>query len=334
MLNSNKTPLAVVISDVHYTLGTLKEADYAFRHAIDTASRLKVSLIDCGDLTNDKAILRAECVNTIISTMEYAADNLVDVFCLVGNHSLLNEKRPEHSLHFLSLMRNVTVISHPAQICDLNFIPYQSSAQGFIDALHKFPEGSIVFGHQGTKGGHMGDYIKDPTAFDHNLTGLHKILLGHYHQHYELGTTVSIGNPYTLTFGEANDEPKGYLIVYTDGSFERVLLPELRRHVILQYTTQELDIYDCSYPVRPIDLVWIKVRGSASELAKIKKNDIGDNLFGHNNFKLDKIVTESAPVEAKADDHTGEQLFDMVIDSTADSEDHKNRLKALWRSLA
>src|SRR4051812_39679990 len=94
-------PIAVLVSDVHYSLKNLELSDKAFRAAIDTAHKLAVPLIDAGDLTDDKCIIRAEVANRLIKTMEYAKDKYVPVYCLVGNHSLINQKGKEHALEFL-----------------------------------------------------------------------------------------------------------------------------------------------------------------------------------------------------------------------------------------
>ena len=330
-----RKPVAVLISDTHYSLSTYKIADKAWRMAVDKAAQLRVPLIDAGDLTNDKAIIRAEVANTLIETMLYAQDKGVRVFCLVGNHSLINEKGEENALHFL--MPYCTVVSTPTTVGGFNFIPYQTSTAKFLDALGKFPKGDIVIGHQGTKGGAMGDYIQDHSAFDADSAKAYKVFLGHYHQHYTLGTTVSIGNPYTLTFGEAKDPPKGFLVLYSDGSFERVLT-NLRRHRIL--TRSYSEIQDMLLRAEPFfgedlsyDLIWLKVSGSKSELDKLDKVKLGLALFSHSNYKLDKIYTESEPVADPQVKMTDSETMDWIIDQTTEGQDQKAYLKALYREL-
>lgn len=324
---TQRKPIAVVISDVHYSLNTYPLADAAFRAAIDKAAELRVPLIDCGDLTNDKAILRAEVVNTLLLTMEYARCSDVPLYLLIGNHSLVNEKGKDHALNFLHPYANV--VSHPVSAGGFNFVPYQNAAEKFLEAIGRFPKGSIVFGHQGTKGGQLGDYVKDASAFDPEQVKDWRVFLGHYHSHYELDTTVSIGNPYTLTFGEASTAPKGFLVVYEDGSYTREIL-ELRRHEVLELDVEGLDIYlhTGAHP-RPIDLLWLKVRGTHSELNALKKSQVAARL-GRQDFKLDKIYTDGPALDAdKSEGKTDIQLLDAVIDSQDDSADEKAALKAL-----
>lgn len=330
----NRKPIAVLISDTHYSLSTYQIADKAWRMAVDKAAELGVPLVDAGDLTNDKAILRAEVVNTLIETMEYAAFQGVDVFCLVGNHSLINEKGEEHALHFLEPYCDVVdrVCTQDIGGTQLGFIPYQTKTEDFLEALNVFEPGIIVIGHQGTKGGVMGDYIQDHSAFDSDLAKSYKVFLGHYHSHYTQGTTVSIGNPYTLTFGEAKDPAKGFLVLYSDGSFERVLT-SLRKHVITEICYSE----DASWAatldyVASDDLLWVKMSGPRSKLDSLDKQELAKRL-GRTDFKLDKIYTESAEPKPTAKPLTPSEAFDFMIELTTESAGQKTYLKTLYREL-
>lgn len=319
----SRKPLAVVISDVHYSLNTLSIADKAFKCALEKAEELGVPLIDCGDLTNDKAILRAEVVNTLVETF---AHSKVPSYCLIGNHSLINEKSKEHALNFL--WPYISIIDHPQELDGFYFIPYQSNPDDFYAAIEQFPKDSIVFGHQGTIGGHMGDYIKDSSAIDPKRITDYRVFLGHYHRHYENGNTVSIGNPYTLTFGEAYDGPKGYLVVYDDGSYERIILP-LRRHLIHEMIVAEDFVTPTIFSPKPDDIVWIKIRGTKSSLSKITK----ESFTNLTNFKLDLIPIEESIIKQEVQNKRPNELLDGIIDSLNEPQSVKIELKGLWKTL-
>lgn len=318
----------VLISDVHYSLSTYKIADIAFRAAIDKAAELNVPLIDNGDITNDKAILRAEYINALILSLKYAKQKNVKVYLNVGNHSLINEKAKEHTLAFLSPY--AIVVDTPATIDGFNFIPYQSNSVDFYKALSLFPKNSTVFGHQGTIGGQLGDYIKDSSAIDPQLILDWKVFLGHYHDHYKLFNTVSVGNPYTLTFGEAKDKQKGFLILNHDGSFIREVL-NLRKHIIKECTL--LTLNDPIDDYNQGDLVWIKVTGTRSELGNIDKKDLGQRLFGHSNFKLDLYPIEDNRQALEITHMSDAELLDQIIDNGSEPTDEKLVLKSLWRTV-
>ena len=325
-------PFAVAISDVHYDLATLDRADACFRMAIDKAAELNVPLIDLGDLTHTKAILRAEVINRLLETSKYAADKGVDIWSLVGNHSLLNEKTPGvHALEFLKAPHWL-ILKSPLKFGKAGFIPYQSDPAKFMEAIESFPKGTLVFGHQGTKDGVMGDYVQDPSAVDSKAIKDWRVFLGHYHAHYTLHNTVSVGNPYTLTFGEANDPYKGFLVIYEDGSFERIKTKQ-PKHVIYNFEVRDKNSWNTSNH-SPGDKVWVKLRGLTSELASMPKSEVASRL-GLEDFKFDKIPYDTPeainkpPVQPKSDS----EIFDSLVEGLNDTAEEKEVLKALWREV-
>ncbi len=335
-MKKKSKPLAVVISDIHYTLNTIEIADAALRAAIIKAANLGVPLIDCGDLTNDKAIIRGEIIKRIMSTIDFAADGGVTILHLVGNHSLINEKSQDHALDFLRTQS--TLISYPVEIPHLGgFIPYQNDPEKFYEAIKKFPKKSIVFAHQGALGGAMGDYIRDPSAIDPKKIKDWRVFLGHYHRQYDLENTVSVGNPYTLTFGEAGDGPKGYLIVYEDGSYSREIL-DYRKHIIMDFDKKNYDFAIGKWKHipgmnrNPADLIWVKVHGTRSDLLQVSKQKFSE-ATGIKNFKLDKIVVESEEQAQVKEDLTDSEIFDKVIEGTSESKEQQKYLKGLWREI-
>lgn len=348
-MKAGPRPRAVLISDVHYSLSTYQIADKAYRMAIDKACELEVPLIDCGDLTNDKAILRGEVIKTIIDTLKYAEDRGVKVYLLVGNHSLITEKGEEHALHFLEPY--ATVISHATSVDGFNFIPYQNSCEKMLAALEKFPKGALVFAHQGVQGAWLGDYVQDRTSLPPEAFADYRIISGHYHRAASLktgrpkkgavGLFSYVGNPYTLSWGEASDGPKGYQILFDNGLMEHIPT-DLRKHVVLDWSTEQLSGVSSTdrggstaeMVINPGDLVWLKLRGPASELAQVKKADLA-KLLGVEHFKLDKIITETEHLdeEEKAQAKTGAELLDALIDKSNEPAAEKAVQKSLWREL-
>ena len=320
-------PLAVVISDQHWTRKSYKTADSAFRMAIDKAAELGVPLIDCGDIHTDKSSLNADYLNPLVKALQYAGSKTVKVYVLIGNHNLTHERSDDHALHVLKPY--CELVDKPGVTGEFNFIPYQHSADKFLEEVYKFPEGSIIFGHQGTIGGQLGDYVKDPASFDPDKVSKYLIWLGHFHGSYKLGTTVSVGTPYTQSFGEANDAPKGFLIVNEDGSYERVLT-NLRKHVTVERHVSTL--LDPIPNLQPHDLLWIKVTGPRSVLEQLKKRDIGMHHLGHLSFKLDKVYTDDAPLPSSLPtDAPPSTLLDSLIDNLDETSPVKSYLKDLWR---
>jgi DNA repair exonuclease SbcCD nuclease subunit len=286
-----------------------------------------------GDTLDTKAVIRAEIANRLIELLESTP---VEVIINTGNHDLLNSESKESSLNFLRPY--ATVVSSPTTTQGLNIIPYQNNTENFLTALNKFPKGSVVIGHQGTLGGNMGEYVQDKSAFDYKLASNYKVFLSHYHSFYELGTTVSIGSPYTINFAEAKDPEKGFLVVYDDGSYDRVLT-NLRRHHVIEMTCAEIKGYAqaCAmehplYYVKPEDLLWLKITGSKSELSTISKKQLGV-IIGKEDFKLDLLPTENETTTPVSKNLTNAETLDKLIDELSDTVDEKQRLKTMWRQI-
>jgi DNA repair exonuclease SbcCD nuclease subunit len=318
---------------VHYSLNTKDIADKAFRAAIDKAHELNVPLIDCGDLTNDKAILRGEVVNLLIDTLKYANTLKVPIYLLVGNHSLINEKGQEHVLGFLRPYAEI--VDKPIPFWRGAMIPYQSTTEAFLEALPTDPFQTLIIAHQGFQGAFMGEYLQDRSSVP--LKGFlerYRVFSGHYHRHQTVENVTYVGNPYTLNFAEANDPAKGFIVLNDDLTFERIILP-FRKHIVIESNTK--DIYNTQVFVNEDDLVWLKVTGPYSELKKFKKEEIGLKLFGHSNFKLDLIQTESTTNKRIDTGDLGPyapyDIMDHIIDNLDDPHEHKTKLKAAYREI-
>lgn len=331
-------PLFVAISDLHFSVPNLDLASLSLGAALSCADEMQIPLVIAGDLNDSKAIIRAEVANRLIDLFKYKVPGL-KVYILVGNHDLCNEKGKEHSLNYLQ--DHVTIIDDQSAKFDylpgVAFIPYQSTSEAFVKILHRLPKDRVIVCHQGVHGAAMGDYVVDNGAVPQSALEGYKLISGHYHRHQTVGALTYIGSPYTMTFGEANDGPKGFLIVNDDGSFKQMPLKRLRRHIIMNVEIGGLwagaVIRDCVMPASVDDLVWVKLHGPASELAKVDKQNLGEDLFGHSNYKLDKFPDEAASLPEQPKDSTPQELLDALIDNSAESSEQKTYLKSLWRSL-
>ncbi len=337
-----KRPIAVLISDVHYNLNTLQIADDCMRLAIDEASSARLPLVVMGDLNDTKAIIRGEVANALIKTLEYAESQIgrKKVLILVGNHDKLSEKGVAHSLEFLKPYAQV--IEEPEHVnlseCYVKVIPYQSTRGAFKAALEELDavEGDIILCHQGILGADMGGYVQDHSAIAPEDIQYAIVVSGHYHKHHSVGNLTYVGNPYTLTFGEANDGPKGFCILFDDGTLEQLPIAA-RKHVVIDITAKELDeaaeVGADPFPrPNPGDLVWLKLRGLAGELEGLDKKHLAQ-FIGHESFKLDKIVDKVETAEPEADKSTDEEIMDFLIDQSNEAEPLRKDLKALWREL-
>lgn len=332
-----KRPKAVCISDIHFNINTLPIASAALRMALKKAWELKVPLIIAGDLLDQKCIIRGEVANELLKIF---ASKMVPIFVIPGNHCKLSEKSDEHSLHFLE--HHCILFNGPGHWAPLDmwFIPYQNDSGILEHEFLQIPSGATIIAHQGVQGADMGHYVMDKTSAPKEWFAKFRTISGHYHkaQDIQCGPSKSgnvgifsyIGSPYTTSFSEANDGPKGFRILYSDGSLE--LVPtNLRKHIVVQRGLE--DLLEPIKEYTPGDLVWLKVKGPYSELAKIKKNEVGQKLFGHNNFKLEKISTDVQKLDTKNQGLADENILDMLIDGSDEGKEQKDYLKSLWREI-
>jgi DNA repair exonuclease SbcCD nuclease subunit len=343
-------PIAVLISDIHFTVSTLEFASQSLLKAQFKAKLLNVPLVIAGDTLDSKAVVRAECANKLISMLSVI--DAPDTIMLVGNHDLCNEKGKDHSLNFLKPY--CTVIDSP-QIgrllsTEAMLIPYQSDPQAIKNILsdeeHSCPK--LIIMHQGIIGSEAGHYIQDKSALSKEDVADFRVISGHYHKrqhiitnHKEvnwIGTFSYIGNPYTLGFGEANDPPKGFQILMDDGSLEFVPT-NLRKHVIIEHDLTTDESKWSSGPIimdgNIMDLVWVKIKGTKEQLMAFNKNEWLKDKGIPRNVKIDLIPTETETAEVVQIENTSQdQVFDGLIDSlTNTSEDRKTRLKTMWKNF-
>lgn len=325
-------PVAVIISDVHYSLATLNVADEAFNTAISAAHELKVPLIDCGDLTNDKAIIRAEVANRLIKTFSRAKELGVEITALVGNHSLVNEKSSEHALHFLEPF--ATVIDKTTVLPDkkLVFVPYFNTSFSLLD-------GYTYIMHTGLKGADMGHYVVDKTSISPTFFSGLRVISGHYHKAQDIeleknGLFSYVGNPYTLGFGEANHPPKGYAILYSDGTLKRIPL-NLRKHIVVTVDKN----YANGVAARQEDIVLVKYRLKESEMPTYTKQVVAEQLrLEHLDFTLQYEIeksdlTDLSKKRQEISKLKDEDMVDSFIEMLPESEQYKTELKSFWRQL-
>lgn len=333
----SKRRLAVLISDVHYSLPTLALADAAMRKAMIAADVYNIPLIIAGDLHDTKANLRGECVNAMVKTFQSATN--CTIYLVVGNHDKINEKSTEHSLNFLEPYAYIVDKPTPFELKNqLMLLPYYHDKEDAKKALKKYgPNYKTLIMHQGLQSSNAGDYIQDKSAvFPEDAAGC-RVVSGHYHTRQDIqlpggGVWSYIGNPYTLNFAEVNDPPKGFQILFDDGSLEFVPT-NLRRHQVIECNINNLGEYHVMYATVD-DLIKVKLSGTREELLSVNKALVADALGITTSFKLELITTDTPTTAPQAKGLTQAETLDTLIDSMADtSTERKERLKGLWKDL-
>lgn len=323
-------PRAVIISDLHFSINTLKIALQALQAAFREAEDLDVDLIIAGDLNDTKAIIRGEVMNALIDLFKRYQH--IRSYTIIGNHDLINEKGKEHSLGFLApYTKLVDGLAHLSD--DLYALSYQSTTEQVVEYLNIIPDNATIIMHQGVKGAYMGEYIVDKSSIDPKLLSNFRVISGHYHRYQAIGTVTYVGTSYTTSFAEANDGDKGLIILNEDGSFTRKIL-HLPKHIILQYNVESLLIN----ATQRLDLsansnIWVKITGPKSSLKSLTKQQVSDKIIGHMNFRLDLIPDENESTLSIDDNKTEGQILDDLIDMLPETGLQIITLKNTWRDL-
>lgn len=335
---SKAKPVYVLISDIHFNQNTLELASDALRQALLKAGSLKVPLVIAGDLNDTKSIIRGECLNRLI---EILSSTTVDVWVIVGNHDMINEKSKQHTLNFLSYLSNVNVVDKPTYAGFALLVPYQTNTDDLKAILEEHKAETTIIMHQGVRGAYMGEYTVDKSSIEPEALKDFRVISGHYHRAQDIkcgpprkgavGLFSYIGTPYSITFAEANDGPKGFRILREDGTLESVPT-NLRKHV--KVTRSYKDAHKPIEDLKTNDLLWLQIKGPASELDKLSKKEIGLKLLGHQNFKLDKLYDHVEVMsEQEAKSFTDEQILDKIIEGSEETKEAQKYLKALWREI-
>lgn len=341
--SKSKRPVAVILSDVHYDLNTLALADTATHKAIMEANQLDVPLIVAGDLHNTKASMRAECVQAMLDAFALCKHTPA---ILRGNHCSVNERSKDSALGFLNHLARV--VNHKVYdgLLDLYFMPYYHDPKEFGKDLATIPKGSTIIMHQGVQGSNSGDYIQDKSALPKDSFEDFRVISGHYHTRQDIacgrpragaiGLFSYVGNPYTLTFGEAFDPPKGFQILNSDGLLDFVPT-NLRKHVCIDIEASSLrdwQIKRSSGEALLGDLVKVKLSGPDDVVARITKDHVASFLGISGPFRLDLAPTgTSSAVESPTSNETAPNVLDRIIDSSDMPSRRKTRLKSLWKGL-
>jgi DNA repair exonuclease SbcCD nuclease subunit len=336
-------PVAVLISDVHYSIPTLELADAAVRQAIAAANDLEVALIVAGDLHDTKANMRGECIKAMIATFELADRKPI---VLVGNHDRINERSSEHSLEFLKPWADVVDRNTATGFIGskrLFLFPYYHDLDALRANLKAVKKGSIVIMHQGVNSATSEGYPHDKSAIDENAVAGLRVISGHYHRRQDIvlpddGLWSYIGNPYTLNYGEAKEPEKGYRILMDDGTLEFVPT-NLRKHVVIDLTIDgDGDWRDANNTEMVAgDLIWLKVRGPAKQINKFTKKQYAFELsLPTESFRLDLIpdTVEATAEQEQVDTLSQPELLDEMINSLNVDIQDKERLKTLWKGLS
>lgn len=321
--------LFVAISDIHISLKNLDVSLQVLEQSLKKSRELKIPLVIAGDLNDTKAVMRAEWVTALIELFIDFED--VTIHIIDGNHDLCNKASSQSSLDFLSLLKNVFLYHDIVHITfegvEFGLIPYQNTSKDFLHCLEQMRIRGIknLICHQGFMGAFLGDYVVDTSSIDpEELKDFTAVLSGHYHKHQHVGKNIMyFGSPFTVNFGESNQEKFIWLIEGDKGGINpKPILTNVRRHhqMVLEpgYESQNAPVFWDNMTDK--DLLKVVMKGP-------KEFALSKPKLDHKNVTLvPDIIRQSEKRIDQEIVHKPVQVIDSYL-STASTQHNKNLLR-------
>lgn len=197
--------MITIVGDIHAKKSNLDKQDILFEmvEALDNEH-----VVLTGDLLDNKAIVRSECMNFLYDKFRTSKRQF---HIVVGNHDQHNLNTLEHSLEPLKALPNVTIYDKTTEfiIGALSFvaIPYIHSAEAFVKEVKKIrnPQHKILLCHQGFTGFDYGNgYIAKEETDSSSVKDFGLVIIGHFHKYQQFKNGCYIGTPFSQSFGESN----------------------------------------------------------------------------------------------------------------------------------
>lgn len=217
--------MILFIGDIHAKKDNLDKQEALFQLI---EKRPEGHIFLTGDLLDNKAIVRSECMNFLYDKFRTSSKTF---HIVVGNHDQHNLNTLEHSLEPFKALSNVKVYDKPTEfmIGGLLFVavPYMHEEAPFKEALKKIDkkEFKTLVCHQGLTGFDYGNgYIAKDETNPKSIKGFKKVIIGHFHKYSEFPNGCYIGTPFSQSFGESNqtkyigsmDEEGEFSLIETD----------------------------------------------------------------------------------------------------------------------
>lgn len=227
----------LIISDTHYhnfgrfsttdsdgVNSRLKQIVAATQEAFDAAKAAGVkTVLHAGDCFHVRGKISPTVLNPVLELYKQAVADGLDVYMIAGNHDLESRESSEltNTASALSAV-GVTVINETTIVEDIKcvFVPWHSSLselkQQLSDSAAKInAEDYTAVIHAPMNGVIAGIPDHGLEASELAKFGYKRIYCGHYHNHIDFGSVVSIGSLTHQTFGDIHSKA-GYVIEQND----------------------------------------------------------------------------------------------------------------------
>ena len=264
----------IIVGDMHAKLGKLKDIELAFNEIVQLYYDHKCdNIIILGDLLDNKAIVRSECLNFFF---DYFKKSEISWRLLIGNHDYHNSKTCEdYSIRPLTKLKNVK-IDKAFMIDKYCFLSYDNPDKT-LQLIYECPDNSYLFLHQDIEGFtySSGKEIISPLQMKH-LKKFKRVFNGHIHKPAEKGNVIIVGSLMTENFGESGEEKRVCILNTDTDEIQFVKLKTIPTHWSFTFKFHNLkDVRDVVLPpFNSNDQLQIIV-----EIPTELSNKINKNLF-------------------------------------------------------
>lgn len=279
-----------LITDIHIKLNNLDKVSELF----DIVEEIGNPVIILGDVLDNKAIIRAECLNLVYNKLK---NSKLTYKILVGNHDMLSldVTADKNSLTTLDALPNVEIISKPIRDSQIAFIPYIHNPEILKDTIKSLINESAnsnnlgeacktIFTHADIQGFKHGSKISESGVENTDFPKDIKVISGHYHSVQYKGNITYLGSPFSHTFSEANESK--YIGILDIQTLELELIktdfPQHRSFDLLCSSTIEenhKNIEKCLTETKKDDIIRIILKGSLESINKVDRAKFPDIKF-------------------------------------------------------
>lgn len=309
-------PIALLMNDLHIAKDNVLEFEKNWNEALEICEEYNIKQIFIGgDVFTTRNVQHLLPVITVMRCLERTATKGIETTIAFGNHDCPVYGERNSWCDVLGYVKGVVIVDN-FKVIDLGdrvlaMIAYFPEETMMVDKLRELDEylasenwaysDIILYIHSGVHGA-LGDFDIPNEMPQEPLLKYNKVLCAHYHNRTIIPDTniEYIGSSRAHTFGE--DEDKGYILLYADGTTSFIKNEANTRYVTEEVTIKSLsdwkNIYDERYKVR------LRVHCEAAEADTIDKDDLlarGANKIEFVTEKLKAIELSQSEMDERFD---------------------------------
>ena len=303
-------------------------------------------LVQVGDTFDNRQSINIKVLNYAVDLFERLGE-ILPTHIICGNHDIWAKKSNEiTSIDSLKWIPNIQIYKEPELLKWNNrnvlMMPWRKDANHEAETLADFPQTDIVFCHSEVKGIYLNAKVKNEHGTDSNIYDKYtRVYSGHIHFRQERGKLLMVGTPYQLTRSDANNA-KGFDIVdlenMEESFYENHISPKFLKYNITQLFDITLGTFKSQIENNFVDLFVPSQIATTNALSllinKIQhiSRKLEPNIYQEENY-IDKDFYDIDEIEEMYKNYNILNLCDMYVDSIADDEEMKQKLKTKLKQL-